>query len=122
MYTFLGFLMLLYDENHSPYLIGFMIVSTLNISASVWAFMRSTKSSVRLLTLVTGFFVALTIDRICETTWDFAGYYGLPATPPAPWYDSVLEIIVLTIIWSGVVIWPALIGFVRISLSSEGHR
>jgi hypothetical protein len=119
MYAFLGFLMLPYDENHSPYLIGFMIVSTLTISASVWAFMRSPKPSVRLLTLLTGFFLALAIDRVCETTWDFAGYYGLPATPPAPWYDSIFEIMVITVVWGGLLIWPALISLVRHSRSSE---
>jgi hypothetical protein len=119
MYTFVGFAMLLYDENHSPYLIVFMTVSTLTISASVWAFMRRSKASSRFIALLTGFVVALTIDRICGTTWDFAAYYGLPATPPAPWYDSIFEIMVLTVIWSGIVIWPALIGLVRSSLSSE---
>lgn len=119
MYTFLGFLMLPYDENHSPYLLGFMIVSTLTISASVWAFMRSTKPSVRLLTLLTGFFAALAIDRVCETTWDFAAYYGLPATLPAPWYNSIIEIVVLAVVWSGILIWPAAIGLLRHSLTSE---
>jgi hypothetical protein len=119
MYTFVGFAMLLYDENHSPYLIGFMIVSTLTISASVWAFMKSTKPSGRFLTLLTGFVACLAIDRICGTTWDFAGYYGLPSTPPAPWYDFMFEMMVFTAVWGGILILPALIGLVRHSLSSE---
>lgn len=119
MYTFWGFMMLLYDENHSPYWIGFMIVSTLTISASVWAFMRSTKPSVRFIALVTGFVTSLAINRICETTWDFAAYNGLPATPPAPWYDSIFEIMVIAVVWGGILIWPAAIDSLRRSLSSE---
>ena len=119
MYTFLAFVVLLYDENHSPYLIGFMILATLTIAASVWAFMSSTRPSVRLLTLLTGFAAGLVIDRICESTWDFAAYYGLPATLPAPWYDSIFEIIVITVVWSGLLIWPVVIGLVRLSLRSD---
>ena len=119
MYAFLGFLMQLYDENHSPYLIGFMIISTLATSASVWAFMRSSKAAGRFIALLTGFVASLAIARICETTWDFAGYYGLPARPPAPWYDSVFEFMVIAVVWSGILIWPATIGLLRHSRSSE---
>jgi hypothetical protein len=119
MYTFLAFMMLLYDENHSPYLIGFMIVSTLATSASVWAFMRSSKASSRFIALLTGFVASLAIARICETTWDFAGYYGLPARPPTLWYDSIFEFMVIAVVWSGILIWPAAIGLLRHSLSSE---
>jgi hypothetical protein len=119
MYTLVGFVMLLYDENHSPYLIGFMIVSTLTICTSVWAFMKSTKPSARFLALLTGFVAGLAIDRICGTTWDFAGYYGLPSPPPAPWYDSMFEIMVFTAVWGGILILPAVIGLVRGSLTSE---
>ena len=109
MYTFLAFMMLLYDEIHSPYLIGFMIISTLTISASVWTFMRSTKPAAQLLALLIGFVASLAIDRICETTWDFAAYNGLPATPPAPWYDSIFEIMVITVVWGGLLLLPALL-------------
>jgi hypothetical protein len=119
MYTFLGFLMLPYDENHSPYWIDFMIASTLTIAASVWFFMRSTKPSVRFIALVTGFVTSLAINRICETTWDFAAYNRLPATPPTPWYDSIFEIMVIAVVWGGILIWPAAIDSLRRSLSSE---
>lgn len=109
MYTFVGFVMLLYDENHSPYLIVFMIVSILTISASVWAFMRSTKPSGRYLALLTGFVAGLAIDRICETTWDFAAYYGLPQSSPTAWYDTILSMIVITVVWGGILLLPALL-------------
>jgi hypothetical protein len=109
MYTFLGYMLLLYDENHSPYLIAFMIISTLTISASVWAFMRSTKPSGRYLALLTGFVASLVIDRICESTWDFAAYYGLPRTSPIAWYDTILSMIVITMVWGGILLLPALL-------------
>ena len=119
MYTFVGFVMLPYGENHSPYWIGFMIVSTFTIAASLWLFMRSTKPSIRYIALMSGFVTSLAINRICDTTWDFAAYYGLPATPPAPWYGSIFETIVIALVWGGILIWPAAIDSLRRSLSSE---
>jgi hypothetical protein len=119
MYTLVGFVMLLYDENHSPYWIGFMIISTLTIAASVWFFMMSTKASVRFIALVTGFVTSLAINWICDTTWDFAAYYGLPVAPPAPWYDSIIKSMAIAIVWGGILIWPAAIDSLRRSLSSE---
>jgi len=113
IYTFVGWIMLLYDENHSPYLIPFMIASTLAISASVWVFMRRTKTLHRFLALLSGFAASLVITRICESTWDFAAYYGLPAGPSTPWYDSILDIVVLTGFWGIILFWPSLLGFVR---------
>jgi hypothetical protein len=119
MYSFVGFIMLLYDEVRSPYLIAFMTASTLLISASVWIFMRRESHLHRFGTLLAGFFVGLLIDRICATTWDFNAYYGLPARPPMPWYGSLLEIIFYTVMWSPILWLPALIGLFKNTFHKE---
>jgi hypothetical protein len=84
MYSFVGFMMLLYDEVRAPYTIAFMTASTLVICTTVWIFMRSVNRVHRLIILLGGFFAGLLIDRICNATWDFNAYYGLPPQPPIP--------------------------------------
>ena len=119
MYSFVGFMMLLYDEVRSPYTIAFMTASTLVICASVWIFMRSANRVHRFITLLAGFFAGLLIDRICATTWDFNAYYGLPAQPPMPWYSSLLEIIFFTVMWSPIMWLPALVGLFKSTFNKE---
>ena len=74
MYTLAAWFMLMYDENHSPYLFAFMTASTLAVSASVWVFMKSTTVRNRIIALISGFVIALSISWICDTTWDWAAY------------------------------------------------
>jgi len=113
MFSFVGFMMLLYDEVRAPYTIAFMTASTLVICASVWIFMRSANRAHRFITLLTGFFAGLLIDRICAATWDFNAYHGLPARPPMPWYGTLLEVIAITILWSPIMWLPALVGLFK---------
>ena len=40
MYTFVGWMALIYDENRHPYLFAFMIGSTLAVSAGAWIFLH----------------------------------------------------------------------------------
>jgi len=119
MYSFVGFMMLLYDEVRSPYTIAFMTASTLVICASVWIFMRSTNRVYRFITLLAGFFAGLLIDRICAATWDFNAYYGFPARPPTPWYSSLFDILFYTVIWSPIVWLPALVGLFKSTFNKE---
>jgi hypothetical protein len=118
-YSFVGFMMVLYDEVRAPYTIAFMTASTLVICASVWIFMRSANRLHRFFTLIAGFFTGLLIDRICAATWDFNDYYGLPAQPPTPWYSSLLEIIFYTVLWSPIVWLPALVGLFKSTFNTE---
>ena len=119
MYSFVGFMLLLYDEVRAPYTIAFMTASTLVICASVWIFTRSANRLHRFITLLAGFFTGLLIDRICAATWDFNAYYGLPAQPPTPWYSSLLEIIFYTVLWSPIVWLPALVGLFKSTFNTE---
>jgi len=117
MYSLVGFMMLLYDEIRSPYTIAFMIASTLVICASVWIFMRSANRALRFVTLLAGFFASLLIDRICAATWDFNAFHGLPAQPPMPWYSTLLEIIVVTVVWSPIMWLPALVDLFKSTIN-----
>jgi hypothetical protein len=119
MYSFVGFIMLLYDDVRPPYLIVFMTASTLLISASVWIFMRSESHLHRLGILLGGFFTGLLIDRICAATWDFNAYYGLPAQPPMPWYGTLIEMIVITVVWSPIILLPVVVGLIRSTVNKE---
>jgi hypothetical protein len=119
MYSLVGFVMLLYDEVHSPYLLAFMTISTLLISTVVWIFMRSVNRFHRFIILLGSFIACLLIDRICGATWDSNAYYGLPAQPPTPWYSSLGEIIFFTVLWSPIIWLPALIGLFRSTFNKE---
>lgn len=119
MYSFIGFMMLLYDEVRSPYTIAFMTTSTLVICASVWIFMRSTNRFHRFGILMAGFFAGLLLDSLCAATWDFNAYHGLPAQPAVPWYSSVFGVIFYVVLWSPLVWLPALVGLFRSTFNKE---
>ena len=120
MYTFVGWMALIYDENHHPYLFAFMIASTLAISGSVWAFMRSDNTRARIFALLSGFIAVGIIGWICESTWDWRGHYGLPPQPVVAWYVSLLRAVVIIAVWGGILFWPALVGLVRRAVNN--HR
>lgn len=119
IYTFVGFLILLYDENHSPYLLLFVGASTLAISVSVWFYMTGAQPLHRFGALVFGFFMLVVIERISGLTWDVAAYYGFPAAPPASWQDLLLEIWIVTLFWGGIMLLPAVLLLVKRSAGSR---
>jgi hypothetical protein len=119
LYSLVGFILLLYDEVHSPYLYAFMTASTLLVSASVWIFMRNTNRFHRFVILPGSFFAGLLINYICNTTWDYATYYGLTAQPPKPWYISLFQSLFFFILWSPIVWLPALIGLFKSTFNKE---
>ena len=116
IYTFVAFVSLIYDENHHPYLLIFMAASTLVICMTVWVFLQSASSCKRVIALIAGFVVTLILSNISYlnnmsyVTQDYAPYYGLP---PQPWYTALNGVIGWTILYSGIIFWPALIGLVR---------
>jgi len=119
MYTFAAFTLLIYDENHHPYLLAFMAASTLVICMTVWVFLQSASSWKRVIALIAGFVVTLILsnisylNNISYVTGDYAAYYGLPPSPPQPWYTALNGVIDWTILYSGIMFWPALVGLVR---------
>jgi hypothetical protein len=119
MYSFVGFMMLMYDEVHSPYLIAFMTASTLLISASVWIFMRNANQFHRPGILLGGFFAGMLLDRLCAATWDFNAYYGLPAQPSVAWYNTFFEMVVIAVVWSPIVWLPVVVGLIKSTVNKE---
>lgn len=119
MYTFVGWMALIYDENRHPYLFAFMIGSTLAVSAGAWFFLHERQTRNQIIALLSGFMTVAIIGAISEATWDWHAYYGFPEPPPVAWYVSALRIIVIFAVWTAILFWPALIGLVRRSLRSE---
>ena len=85
MFTFGGFVWLTYDENHHPYLILFILASTLAIASSIWFFLRSSSTQGRILSIIAGFIIGMIISNVSYATWDMYAYYGLTKIPTA-WY------------------------------------
>jgi hypothetical protein len=112
LYTFLSFVWLLYDENHHPYLLLFMLASTLSISASVWFFLRSDRALRRTFSLLAGFAGMAIINGICEATWDYRAYYGFPNVP-YPWYLTIWRGVMIFAFYAAILFWPALLGWLR---------
>ncbi len=78
VYTLYGYVSMLYDENHHPYLLIFIAVTTLAISMGAWGYFRSVSPLRRVLALVGGLLLATVIGGINSATWDYRAYYGLP--------------------------------------------
>jgi hypothetical protein len=121
MYALIGWLAIVagYDENHHPYLFAFMSASTLAISGSVWAFLRSRKAGKQTIALISGCVAGYIITRVCDATWAWWTYHGLPAPLPEPWYSEVFRVFILIPYLAFIIFWPVLIGFVRISINGE---
>ena len=113
LYTFGGFVLLIFDENHHPYLFSFMFATTLVIVGSIWFYMKSANTGKQVIALLSGFVVSYIIVRICDATWDWAAYHGFPPSPPEPWYMEIIRTIAITAFWSAITFWPAIIGLVQ---------
>ena len=113
IYAFVAFILLIYDENHHPYLFVFMAAGTITICLAVWNFLQSEKSLKRVLSLLAGFVIASVISNISYATWDYATYYGLPPSVPEPWSSQIKETIAMSLFWSVIMFWPAFIGLIR---------
>lgn len=113
LFCFAGYVLLIYDENHHPYLLAFMAASTLTICAGIWFFMRSRSTGSRVLTLIATFLVSLALVSISDSTWDAAAYYNLPPAGPQPWHRGVLGVVQMAAVWAAMMFWPALIGLIR---------
>ena len=112
MFTFGGFVWLIYDENHHPQLLWFMFAATLAISAAVWLFLRSSSLVGRVFCIIGGFVAGGIISQICGATWDYRAYYGLPESTKT-WYQSISQSIQIYSFWFGILFWPAIIGIIH---------
>ena len=113
IYAFVAFVALNYDENHHPYLFAFIAATTIAICLAVWGFLKSGSIWQRVVTLLAGFVTALVLNNISYATHNYAGHYNLPPSPPQPWYTAFDGVIGWTVLYCGIMFWPALIGLVR---------
>ena len=78
IYSFFAWLGVMYDENHHPYLLVFIIASTLAVCAGAWFYFRQTAAIQRVLSLITGLIAMMVIVGINIATWDWRAYYNFP--------------------------------------------
>lgn len=111
MYALFAFVFLIYDENHHPYLLAFMLVGTAAFAGSVWAYLRARSMVGRALALLGGAVIGVTASMICEATWDWHGYYNLPAEA---YTRTPLQTLLIIVLWVAILYWPALVGLARL--------
>jgi hypothetical protein len=78
LYILYGFVFMLYDENHHPYLLAFIAATTLVVCLGAWGYFHSRSALSRILALVAGLVLAAGLGGINSATWDYRAYYGLP--------------------------------------------
>lgn len=112
MFAFGGLVNMIYDENHHPYLLLFMLASTLVAGAGAWFFLRSSSVQARVFSITGGFILPAIISGISYATWDWAAYYGLPQTDKT-WYESLGVSITMITIWLIILFWPVIIDVIH---------
>jgi hypothetical protein len=78
MYSLFAWLGVMYDENHHPYLLVFIIASTLAVCAGAWFYFQQTAATRRVWSLIAGLVTLIVISGINSATWDWRAYYNLP--------------------------------------------
>jgi len=76
-FTFIGWFVVLFDENHHPFLYGFILVATFLLVTAVWFYSRLQNPLARALVLVSGAAGVVIVDLINSLTWDWRAYYNL---------------------------------------------
>lgn len=95
IYIFYSFVFMLYDSNHHPYLMAFIVMTTLAVSLGALVYFRSVSPLRRVLALAGGLLLAAVLSGISEATWDFGAYYGLP--------ESTQQFNLMTLVISAVI-------------------
>lgn len=78
IYYFFAWLGVMYDENHHPYLLLFIIASMLVVCTGAWFYFQQTAPIRRVLSLIIGLIALVIISGINSATWDWRAYYNLP--------------------------------------------
>ncbi len=118
IYTFIAFVVLIYDENHHPYLFLFMTASTIIFSASVWFFLQSVDMRKRAISLFSGFVLAFATSYICDATWD--RHNGYPRTIKFEFdYETVSSYAIFLVFYGLILLLPVLVGFIKSTVNKE---
>jgi len=96
LYIFFTSVYMIYDENHHPALLFFLGSSALAATLGAWGYFRSSSPLRRVLALIGGLSLVISLEIINSITWDSATYYGFPPSP-------VFERITIPVaFWSGI--------------------
>jgi hypothetical protein len=112
LYALGGWVSVIYDENHHPYLLVFMLASTLVTAGAAWFFLRSSSTRGRILAIVGGVMTAMVIDSICWGTWDWHEYNGIPKQPTT-WYKEAWDFTLILCFWGIILFWPFIVESIR---------
>jgi hypothetical protein len=112
MYALGAWMFLIYDENHHPQLLAFMLASTLATAGAAWFFLRSSNLRGRTLAILAGFITTVIINGICEATWDWHAYYGIPKQPTT-WYRKAGGAAMMLLLWGIILFWPSIVELIR---------
>jgi hypothetical protein len=104
--------MLGYDSNHHPYLLVYMLASTLVLAGATWFFLRSSSFRGRTLSIAAGSTIGLTLGLICSSTWDWQTYYGRP-NETTTWATALWRMGLFLVLLGVFLFWPSVIGLLR---------
>jgi hypothetical protein len=97
VFTFIGWFVVLFDENHHPFLYGFIVTATLMLMSVVWLYFRLASPLARVVPLITASAGVVMLDVINSLTWDWRTYYQLPANGN-PTYYSIAGLITIVVL------------------------
>jgi hypothetical protein len=117
IYTFVAFVLLIYDENHHPYLLLFMGASTIIFSVSAWIYIQSINTRGKVVSLLSGFVLAFLAMLICESAWDWVKYSSNPSI--AAGYRTPLIYGAFVVFYGFILFLPALIGLMKSTFNKE---
>jgi hypothetical protein len=112
MYAMGTWVLLVYDSNHHPYLLVYMLASTLVLAGAAWLFLRSSSFRGRTLSIAAGSAAGLTLVLVCNSTWDWQTYYGrLHET--TTWATDLWRTGLFLVLLGIFLFWPSVIGLLR---------
>lgn len=101
LYIFYCSFYMLYDSNHNPYLLILITATTLAMSLGAWGYFRAYSPLRRVLALIGGLLLAITVSVIDSATWDFSAYHGLPEGAQKGNLVGIIFFVILALLMAG---------------------
>ena len=107
-FALISWVVLIYDENHHPWLMAFIFGATLAAAAGAWFFLRSSSLKGRIFSVTGSFIAAVVLGSLSWSTGNWRASYGWPTADP--WYEALFEAAPLLLIWFLILFWSGIIG------------